>query len=828
MPLFSRSAPSKIRELLPMARYAPDLKLQTLSLGVDNLRHDIRLSPRLIACLSSYTSALFIKHSNARRFLERPPQPPSAADRSELKRLVSEVLLGALIQSKARKIPELDLAANLAVFKYLGYEVKQQYDTILLQGKSKGRKYEGPKHVSDPKAAEFQQALNEFQTTKRQTLRLVMQELQRVVNEVQSDSVRKTRESLSGIEAPTWFGYFSNPLLCAENGRDDFIHLEKYVMIGNWNRDPDRFDFIEHWLRGFLRSMDQDGPEAQELAAAQARQASLAVRMEELRRTYVPSNKSGRGMLGKLFGGNNDHPVTPVSADKLAKEVSDLAEQLLDADDATQALVTAYEELIGEWMNVPENVDDLFGAARTEQQIAEWQRRGDRARVAALEVRLEAQKFLVDELYRLAEKAGLLPFLAASYEVARIHADFCPPINPQILKQALLGAEERDKVIDMIRHYRMPESRLIALREAAEKVRSASPRDLRTAMVRFAGDFFRHHRDAANHAATQALLDRLHLPMEDRAEQLSRINGTLYEFLISSEEQSAERKVTGHVILKADIRDSTRLTSELLARGLNPASYFSMNFYDPLNKLLPRYGAEKVFIEGDAVILALFEHESGRSHTVALACGMARELIEIVKLYNTKSEAGGLPQLEIGIGITFRNTAPLYLLDGEARIMISDALNLSDRLSGCHKLARKSLPHNRSAFNVFVLQTISEETAAGAMEEFLVRYNVDGICLSEDAFEKLCTEIRLSRVEAELPLLWGKERMVLHSGAVPLSPDVYQRLVVREALVPFVDPQTFQLKESTTRRYFEVCTTKMVYDHTDRLVSGVWPAGPEL
>ena len=64
------------------------------------------------------------------------------------------------------------------------------------------------------------------------------------------------------------FPYFSNPLLYAENGRDDYIHLEKYVMIGNYNNDPDRFDFIDDWLRGFLRTMDQDGPEAQELAAA--------------------------------------------------------------------------------------------------------------------------------------------------------------------------------------------------------------------------------------------------------------------------------------------------------------------------------------------------------------------------------------------------------------------------------------------------------------------------------------------------------------------------------------------------------------------------------
>ena len=42
-----------------------------------------------------------------------------------------------------------------------------------------------------------------------------------------------------------------------------------------------------------------------------------------------------------------------------------------------------------------------------------------------------------------------------------------------------------------------------------------------------------------------------------------------------------------------------------MERELNPASYFSLNFYDPVNKLLAKYGATKVFLEGDAIILAL-------------------------------------------------------------------------------------------------------------------------------------------------------------------------------------------------------------------------------
>src|SRR5207247_2018939 len=140
------------------------------------------------------------------------------------------------------------------------------------------------------------------------------------------------------------------------------------------------------------------------------------------------------------------------------------------------------------------------------------------------------------------------------------------------------------------------------------------------------------------------------------------------------------------------------------------------------------------------------------------------------------------------------------------------------------KLARKSLPNNTSAFNVFVLQTISEETAAGAMEEFLVRYNVNGISLSEDAFEKLRTEINFSVVETELPLLWGKERIVLYSGAVPLSPGLHRRLVGQEGVLPFLHPQNFTLKQLSPRRYFELCTNKAIYDYTDKVVAGEFAA----
>ena len=91
----------------------------------------------------------------------------------------------------------------------------------------------------------------------------------------------------------------------------------------------------------------------------------------------------------------------------------------------------------------------------------------------------------------------------------------------------------------------------------------------------------------------------------------------------------------------------------------------------------------------DALILALFEHDGEPALGVAQTCVLAKEMIQVVTAYNERSLAAGLPSLEVGIGISYQDSAPMYLMDGSKKIMISKALNLSDRLSGCAKIAKR-------------------------------------------------------------------------------------------------------------------------------------------
>src|SRR5579862_4499612 len=186
----------------------------------------------------------------------------------------------------------------------------------------------------------------------------------------------------------------------------------------------------------------------------------------------------------------------------------------------------------------------------------------------------------------------------------------------------------------------------------------------------------RYHRDRKQLDALNGALDSVNLANE-KTRQLSAMNGTLYEFLLPEEQKSGEEKILRHVIIKADVRDSSRLTRSLLQREMNPASYFSLNFYDPVNKLLTKYGATKVFLEGDAIILAMLEREGEPSLGVCRAAVLAREIVEIVRGYNQLVERAGLPGIELGVGISYQDSAPMYLMDGDQRIMISDALNES-------------------------------------------------------------------------------------------------------------------------------------------------------
>jgi len=716
-------------EILPpaLSNYRPSLSLEGLAVGIDNLRHDVHLSPKFTETARSHIARLITRHGDVEGLLAaeasgpapRTPflnklsnvlKPGPKSEPVDFKTVLTDVHVAALNRAKADNNVILDLLARLAVIKFLRFELHSQFAQVLERCRMMLKNYEGVRQL---KALEYRERVASFQVRKKIIQRKAGQDLFLLLRDIEKETLARMRRSRFGDADSEGHKLLINRLVLSEDGRDDYLSAEHYVMLGNWDRDPDRFIRMREIACQFLRSLHLDLPD-------------------------------------------EDAELDP-------------------------------------WLNVPQNAQALVGGGTPNEATPEG--RSEKARLSAW--------------VRLLEDESVMEYIIASYEVVPLLAEYAARINPQQLKNALVDRAECSRVERLIQDGGKLSAN--SLYGAVARVASCRGADRAKVAGRFLRDFLRYHRDMRRLETLNSALDSVNLIGNPKLRELSAVNGTLYEFLLPEEQKPAEERALGHVIIKADIRDSSRLTRSLMDSGLNPASYFSLNFYDPVNKLLPKYGATKVFIEGDAVILALHEKEGEPGLTVSLACVLAREIVEIVRGYNELVTKSGLPPLELGVGISYQEAAPLYLMDGEKRIMISEALNESDRLSSCNKRARKAMESLSTPFHVYAFQTVSDADAGEATEDFVMAFNLGGIRLSPAAFKKLTSEISLEPLSMELPELWGDENYKLYTGLVAVDNDIFRKIVLRESHVAQIDAKNFTLQKWTEKPYYEVCTDSAIY-----------------
>ena len=321
--------------------------------------------------------------------------------------------------------------------------------------------------------------------------------------------------------------------------------------------------------------------------------------------------------------------------------------------------------------------------------------------------------------------------------------------------------------------------------------------------IRLLTDISRYRYHLKNARFAHRVFNRISVITDEEQLKLARAGGQLFSLLDSEEIKGSVDKlpeIVHHTILKADVRGSTLVTQELVRQELNPASYFSLRFFNPINKRLENYGAVKVFIEGDAVILGTYEYDNSPSewYSVSRACGMAKEMLDIVNSKNTNSEQAGLPSLEIGIGICYSDEMPLFLFDGSRPIMISSAIGDADRMSSCSWKLRSSF--DSGDFNVEVLEIDDSDSSKGEKGQHLIRYNVNGILLDNAAFKKLKSEIKLTCINVKSR---GKNETV-YVGKFPDVQGKERHLVIRRGVVGLWRNDTALLNPGADAVFYEV------------------------
>src|ERR1700722_16717552 len=252
--------------------YSAELPLGTLSVGVDNIHHDVYLSPAFVETTESYLLEFIRQNANLpflvqnertqpagrperrvapRREAER--KAPRAAESPSWKKKLSDLLHAGLQQAKYEQNIEVDLLLRVTLMKYLTQEISTQFANLLLEAKewirARGQHFDQSEQGHVIKAR-----LAEVQADRRNLFRLVGQHVFQAIQDIEESSLARSRKALFGDEGNSpAYDILNNRLAFVESGKDDTLFLEQYVLLGNYVRDPDRFETVDSILIDFLQ-----------------------------------------------------------------------------------------------------------------------------------------------------------------------------------------------------------------------------------------------------------------------------------------------------------------------------------------------------------------------------------------------------------------------------------------------------------------------------------------------------------------------------------------------------------------------------------------------
>ncbi|MFQ5777264.1 MAG: hypothetical protein ACE5IP_04590 [Terriglobia bacterium] len=792
--------------------YAPTLDLARLVPGTDNIRYDVYLSPswRELA-----NQVLFeqILHRGQTQLREIYPEDSRArvANFREFTHRLSKLLLEALAYAKDQNNIEIDLLARVALYRWLVAEMRQQFTNVTVACKERIDQ-RATYHAHDSMwAFSLRSKLSDFQAHRRHILRALGEMLSDVFVELEEKTLRPEQVALFGVEFLDLYGVLRNRLVLLENPYDSVTHIEHYIMLGHRDGDADHENLLQDILAEMLRDQGFLVEESKELASVEQHRKGLMGDLEEVNRRLreqearlddrVPLGQ-GKWLSLKWVEKWRSRKTDPKTAQKEVNALRirhhRLSQDVEEVERKAEFVRQAYASRLQEILSQPANAALLFGPPAVEGETQE---------------RTPEQKGHLRELFELLKSKHLVKYLVACYVLKEAYKDFCPPLNPQQLKRALVDREGWKELEALVDNFPTRDFPLEKLHFLARQLRRVRYEHAEPFLVQFTHDFMRFRRDFLHLQLLNASMEKIHLIEDERSLQISRLNHSLYAFLLAEEHEKAEERILNHVIVKADIRGSTHITHQLVERGLNPATHFSLNFFDPVQRLMASHDAVKIFVEGDALILGLFEADSTRSgqRAVAKACILAKEIVQLAEVYNKRAAANGLPRLELGLGVATQSGSPHYLMDGEARVMISPAINLSDRLSSSSKIARALVREEDSDFNCFVFQGPPNLYTGADKEGRLIRYNVMGVTLDEAGFQKLQHEISLQSAVRKVSLLGQTREERFYWGTVPIG-GRFEKLLVRQARIAEISLPEGAITGWTDESYYEVCVNPELYE----------------
>ena len=442
--IFSSSEASGIS----LKSYNVSIPMGTLAIGVDNIHHDVFLSPKFVQAARDYLLELIRQNTSSAQFPGMEPRTSRGTDSAAFRKLLSELLQSSLTQAKYHKNIEIDLLFRLSLLKFLISEIGNQFANIILEGKEWIRQ-RGEHFERSQQAHVIKARLAELQASRRAVVRRVGQQTAQILAEVEENTIAKTRRALFGEDFAPYYELCKNRLIFLDGGKDDVLFLEHYVLLGNYAKDPDRFEAMDALFQEFLREAGitiADDPAHKE--AVETHSALLesvrAIRneitnLEEQREATQKRLDRGESFFNKLLSSDDPADLKASLHDidlRLKHQELKLEEMDPQVEEARQKLDffrKGKASRLGEYLDDPENAQRLFDPKAGPEESAP--------------LRAQLLTRLLDRL----EQYEMLFHVLASYEVRPIASEYCPPLHLQQLRRALVSKDELKQVERVIK-----------------------------------------------------------------------------------------------------------------------------------------------------------------------------------------------------------------------------------------------------------------------------------------------------------------------------------------------------------------------------------------
>ena len=751
-PSSSSQSVNSLADILAQVKSPPDIKVDcgAVTKGIDNYHVDVELSELFIFRIRETLD------QNMKRLVAGKALISGNSEvMVEVRNAYVDLMKVTLHRSKTDLTTGQIHVLQFAVVKFVIAEIREALDrySAQLEDTLGQQQYAGSRSLmaTQEKVAWFRKHANEFLY---RLTRLYLRQLQREEN----NQLKALREQILG-DFPHATNVMFNPLLYARSPREPILLLDYYACLQGTGVDFERLNqAFETIYRQHFPTLEFEAlHDREKLAAGQAEV------YDELGGLFA-----SQSMLGQ----------------------------------AKDQKVSVHEQF--SWLEHPGNIRLLFDEKVHEQHLAQeglgltgsWSLKGDLKKLGKV----------AQELRKAVGDNKILRRVLASYALREKLTQI--DLNLIDIEDALSlvsGVDPRkaNAVVDMNREGAV--ALVTRLQESAAEFERMYRDSSDELVIRLLTDHSRYRMHLKYYRLAHRIFNRISVITDPQKIQLARAGGHLYR-LVSSEEikevvaEDDQPQVVHHTILKADVRGSTTVTTELVRQGLNAASYFSLRFFNPITELLGTYGAVKVFIEGDAVILGVYEHDKAPDEwfSVSRACGIGKEILDIVNSKNAHSRQTGLPLLEVGIGICYADNRPMFLFDENRPIMISSAIGDADRMSGCSWKLREAFDPGH--FNVGAFQIADGEHGKGEKGQALMRYNVNGIVIDEAAFEKLQTEVHFRRLKAKT----GDREEIFHVGQFPDVMGKQRDIIVRAGHVGVWQNDAIDQAAETGLVFYEV------------------------